>query len=775
MRPHEARRARGVSWGSTWLLIGLLASPVVAQDLLEKAQQQYAGRQFRSAAELLLRHLDSQPEDFDALLLLGLSLEQDDDHVQAEKVFREAVRRRPDEGKAHLFLARSLFLQGRLGLAMQSQLSARTRGADPHRAAYLEGLILEEQGDNTAALAAFRQAGRTADAQAKAAAILLKQQRPREALKELESVAESDEVRYQRARAFVALDDRESAVRELKGVSDHPSAEALRRRLRSMPPASKRTSPTAPTTEPVQFVERGEEAGIDFILDNNPTTEKHLPETMAGGLAVFDANGDGLLDLFFTNGAATPTLEKQLPRHSNRLYLNRGELRFEDATAKAGLAGEGFSIGAAVADYDNDGDLDLFVAGVRHNLLYRNRGDGRFDEVSAQAGISSEHWSVGGAWFDYDNDGLLDLFVANYLEWDAASAPVCSDKRTGVRTYCHPKFFDPAPNQLYRNLGGGRFDDVSEQAGLNAHPGKAMSATVADVDDDGDLDVFVPNDAIPNSLFLNQGDGRFEEGALAAGVALKDDGVAVSSMGAAFGDLDGDGLEDLLFTALPGETFPHFRNEGAGYFLDRTYSSRLGSLSRAYGGWGVALADFNNDGAADVMTANSHVMDNAEAFSSETYRQPNALWLNRGDGSFSEPDADTGLAERVAAHRGLVAADLDNDGRLDALVSVLGEHPELWVNNTQTKGCWIAVSLRGIVNNRDGIGAVVRIGDQSQRYTTTRGYGSSYAGPLHFSIDDCLAPIEAKIQWTNGSINSISIDQFNRTVQAEELDLNLEF
>jgi len=752
----------------------LIASAAAASGDLRKAQQAFAEKRFRSAAELLLRHLDAQPEDYDALLLLGLSLEQSDDALQAEKVFQEAVGRRPEDGRAHLFLARTLFLQGRFKTALDTQRLAVERGADPGRAAYLRGLILAETGEDEAALAAFREAGTGGDAPAKAAALLLKLQRPRDALEELKDVEPSEEVRYQRALAYAALDERDGAIRELGKVADHPEAKALRRRLRAMPAAPERPASVLKAPAPVTFVERGEEAGLDFILDHNPTPEKHLPETMAGGLAVFDANGDGLLDLFFTNGATTPGLKKE-PRHSNRLYLNRGELRFEDATAEAGLAGEGFSIGAAVADYDNDGDLDLFVAGVRRNLLYRNRGDGRFDEVSAQAGISSEHWSVGGAWFDYDNDGLLDLFVANYLEWDPASAPVCSDKRTGVRTYCHPKFFDPAPNQLYRNLGGGRFEDVSEQAGLNAHPGKAMSAAVADVDGDGDLDVFVPNDAIPNSLFLNQGDGRFEEAALTAGVALKDDGVAVSSMGAAFGDLDGDGLEDLLFTALPGETFPHFRNQGAGYFLDRTYPSRIGSLSRSYGGWGVALADFNNDGRLDVMTANSHVMDNAEAFSSETYRQPNSLWLNRGDGSFSEPDADTGLPARVAAHRGLVAADLDNDGRLDAVVSVLGGRPELWANNTQIKGCWIAMSFRGIGSNRDGIGAVVRIGDQSQRYTTTRGYGSSYAGPLHFSIDDCSAPIEAKIQWTNGSINAITIDHFNRTVQAEELDLNLEF
>lgn len=756
-----------------WLRLPLFAAVLcaslwAASTDLESARQAYAERRFQAAAELLLRHLDQQPEDYDALLLLGLSLEQSDDALQAEKVFREAVRRRPGEGRAHLFVARALFLQGRFEPALNTLETAVERGADSDRAAHLRGLILAEQGDHEAALVAFRKAR---DAQAQAAAALLKMQRPQDALDELADAKPSDEVRYQRALAYAALDERDAAIRELDKVAEHPEAKALRRRLRAMPDSPARTEPARKQPSPVRFVERGKQAGLDFVLNHNPTPEKHLPETMAGGLAVFDANGDGLLDIFFTNGATTPELEKE-PRHANRLYLNRGELRFEDVTNEAGLSGKGFSIGAAVADYDNDGDLDLFVAGVRRNLLYRNRGNGGFDEVSTEAGISSEYWSVGGAWLDYDNDGLLDLFVANYLRWDAETAPACSDKRTGVRTYCHPKFFEPAPNQLYRNLGDGRFEDVSERAGLTEHRGKAMSAALADVDDDGDLDIFVPNDAIPNSLFLNQGDGRFEEAALTAGVALKDDGVAVSSMGSAFGDLDGDGREDLLFTALPGETFPLFRNEGAGYFLDRTYSSRLGSLSQGLGGWGVALEDFNNDGAVDVMTANSHVMDNAEAFSSETYRQPNAIWLNRGNGSFVEPTSATGFAERKAAHRGLIAADFDRDGRMDAVVSALGERPELWRNNTPVTGCWLAVHLRGNTSNRDGVGTVVRIGGQTRRYTTAGGYGSSYAGPLHFILEDCDQPIELEIEWSRGSSISMQVDDLNTDIEVQESSRN---
>ncbi|MCB1020901.1 MAG: CRTAC1 family protein, partial [Acidobacteria bacterium] len=528
-------------------------------------------------------------------------------------------------------------------------------------------------------------------------------------------------------------------------------------RLERLPAAGERKgAEAAPALIPVRFREQGEEAGVDFVLHNHPTPQKRLPETMAGGLAVFDADGDGLPDIFFTNGDA------------NRFYRNLGGFRFEDETEKAGLAGEGFSIGAAAADYDNDGDVDLFVAGVNRNLLYRNRGDGTFDEVSAAAGIASGRWAVGGAWLDYDNDGRLDLFVANYLDWDPATAPVCEDSAAKVRTYCHPKFFGPLASVLYRNRGDGTFEDVSEASGIARSRGKAMSAAVADIDLDGDLDIFTPNDAVPNLLFVNQGNGRFREEALAAGVALRDDGRAVSAMGASFGDLDGDGLPDLLFTALPGETFPYFHNEGEGLFLDRTDASGIAALSRAYGGWGAALADFNNDGRLDVMTANAHVMDNAEVFSDEVYEQPNALWLNRGGGGWEDASEASGLGARTGAHRGLAVADLDQDGRLDAVVTVLGGRPELWRNVTSEAGCAVRLRLRGGRSNRDGIGARVTIDGRSWQVISTAGYASSVHGPLHVGLGACDVPRRAEIVWPSGVRSQVEIAPFPEALAVEE-------
>ncbi|MEZ5397490.1 MAG: FG-GAP-like repeat-containing protein [Bryobacterales bacterium] len=748
------------------LLLGVAA--LAAQSARDRADELYRKRDFRAAAEALLAHLDREPGDYDALLLLGLSLEQMGDPVQAEKAFDEAARRRPEDAQARLFLARSLYRQRRLDDAAAALEQARAHGAEAARADHLDGLIWEERGDVDKALALYRRAGDFSDALVRAAACLVELRRPHEALSLLESAPESEAVAYQRALAYVALDEPKQAARALR-LSREPRSVALRERLERLPASVPPKGVEAASTPiPVRFLEQGEASGVNFVLHNHPTPQKHLPETMAGGLAVFDADGDGLPDLFFTNGAETPSLRKAGARYANRLYRNLGGFRFEDATEKAGLEGEGFSIGAAAADYDTDGDVDLFVAGVNRNLLYRNRGDGTFEEVSNAAGIASGPWAVGGAWLDYDNDGLLDLFVANYLDWDPATAPLCEDAAAKVRTYCHPKFFGPLANVLYRNRGDGTFDDVSAASGIARSRGKAMSAAVADVDLDGDLDIFTPNDVVPNLLFVNQGDGRFREDALAAGVALRDDGRAVSAMGSSFSDLDGDGRPDLLFTALPGETFPYFHNEGGGLFLDRTDASGVAALSRRHGGWGVALADFNNDGLLDVMTANAHVMDNAEAFSDEVYEQPNALWLNRGGAGFEDASEAAGLDAQPGAHRGLVVADLDQDGRQDAVVTVLGGRPELWRNVTSDPGCALSLRLRGRRSNRDAIGARVAVDGRSWQVASTAGYASSVHGPLHIGLGACDVARRAEIVWPSGARSQVEIPPYTDALNVEE-------
>ena len=297
---------------------------------------------------------------------------------------------------------------------------------------------------------------------------------------------------------------------------------------------------------PIRFHEMAAEAGLQFVLENSPTADKHLIETMPGGIAVFDYDGDGRPDIYFTNGAEIPSLEKSSPKYWNRLFHNEGNLKFRDVTDQAGVAGAGYSMGAAAADYDNDGRADLFVAGVNHNTLYHNLGNGRFEDVTAKAGIRSGEWAVAAGWLDYDRDGLLDLWVVHYAKWSLATDRYCGDRTKGIRIYCHPKYYEGLASTLYRNRGDGTFEDVTARAGLAKFAGRGMSLAIADYDQDGWPDVFVTNDNMPNFLFHNLGNGTFEETALLAGTALRDDGKSVASMGAEFKDYDNDGLPDLV-------------------------------------------------------------------------------------------------------------------------------------------------------------------------------------------------------------------------------------
>ena len=390
---------------------------------------------------------------------------------------------------------------------------------------------------------------------------------------------------------------------------------------------------------PVAFEEVGRASNVAFTLAHAPTASKRLIETMPGGIAVFDYNADGRPDLYFTNGAGGDAFDKTPPEFWNRLYRNEGSWRFTDVTEQAGVAGAGYAIGAAAADYDNDGDQDLFVAGVRRNQLFRNDGSGKFEDVAAAAGIRSTVWSVAGGWFDYDRDGQLDLLVVNYVKWDAASDRFCGDRDRDVRVYCHPKYFDGLPNTLYRNRGDGTFEDVTQQAGLAAIVGKGMSVAIADFDADGWLDAYVTNDGVPSVLLRNRGDGTFEEAGLLAGVALPAHGRAVSAMGVDAADFDEDGRPDLVVTALAGETFPIFRNEGGGAFREAGATSGLSKLTVRHSGWGVLFADFDNDGLRDLFTANSHVNDRIEEFESSRYLEPNRVFLNAGEGRFRDVSA----------------------------------------------------------------------------------------------------------------------------------------
>ncbi len=525
----------------------------------------------------------------------------------------------------------------------------------------------------------------------------------------------------------------------------------------------------AASITPIRFRNIAGAAGLNFQVENSATPLKHLIETMTGGVAAFDYNGDGLADIFFANGAALPSLRKDSPKYWNRLFRNEGGMRFKDVTEEAGVAGEGYSMGAAAADYDNDGHVDLFVAGVNRNILYHNLGNGRFEDVTEKAGIKSGKWAVAGGWFDYNNDGLLDLFVVNYAQWSIDTNRFCGDPSRNLRVYCHPEYFQGLTNTLYRNRGDGTFEDVTEKSGIGKHQGRGMGIAFADYDDDGFMDVFVTNDNQANFLFHNRGDGTFEEVGLQAGVALMNSGQTVSNMGADFRDYDNDGLPDIFVTDLNNETFPLFRNLGGGMFEDASYTSRLSVLSSARGGWSAGIVDLNNDGWKDLVSTNSHADDNVEEFAAYHYRQPNSIFANLGDGTFWDVSPEVGSDFQVPrAHRGCAFADFNHDGKIDIVVSSLQDPAELWQNVGPDDNHWINLKLVGTKSNRDGIGVRVRIGKQVNHMTTALAYASSSHDGVHFGLGKAATIDKIEIRWPSGIVQTLRDVKADQRLEVRE-------
>jgi len=511
---------------------------------------------------------------------------------------------------------------------------------------------------------------------------------------------------------------------------------------------------------------------VDFTLRHAPTERKRMIETMAGGLAVFDFDGDGLQDIYFTNGAAGESMRKESPGYSNRLFRNLGGMRFEDVTEAAGVAGSGYSMGAAAADFDNDGHVDLFVAGVFQNTLFRNLGDDTFEDITARSGISSGEWSVAAGWFHYDDDGRADLFVVNYADWTPDFDRYCGDRDRGLRVYCHPKYLTPIANRLYRNLGSGKFEPIGERLGLSEFEGRGMSATFADFDANGRVDVFVTNDKLPNFLFSNTGQGRFEETAFEATIALPEHGRDVSGMGLDARDIDGDGLAEVVYAALPGETFPLMRNTPEGYFVDITGASGIAGQTRDMAGYSAIIADFDNDARKDIFFSRGDVQVHP-IHQGVQIRQHNSVFRNVGERGYVALTEEAGFdAAPPRRHRGAVVGDLNGDGRLDLAVTALGDPAEIWINDSEPAAGWLAVDLEGTSSNRDGIGAVVRVetpdGTQFNHVTTSVGYASSSAGPVHFGLGSAPEVERVTVEWPSGVTTTIRGVAANQVLRVRE-------
>ena len=535
--------------------------------------------------------------------------------------------------------------------------------------------------------------------------------------------------------------------------------------------------PSAQAAETVRFDNALPGSGIKFILNNSASEHRYQAETMAGGVALFDYNNDGLLDLYFTNGARLPEMDKSDPRYFNRLYRNNGDGTFTDVTEQAGVQGTFYSIGVAAADYDNDGHQDICVVGANGFQLFHNNGNGTFTDVTVAAGLRRTHpelahvFAAAAGWFDYDNDGRLDLLIINYLKWTPETEVDCMSK--GVRAYCSPDSYAGLPNLLFHNNGDGTFTDVTESSGLLQHVGKGMGVAFADYDGDGFMDIFVANDTFRNFLFHNNGDGTFTETGVLAGVAYSESGKSVAGMGADFRDLDNDGRPDVFETDMFGEGFLLFRNTGNGFFDDVTGASRIRGLATRLTGWGVGMFDFDNDGWKDVFTCNAAILDNSEYVDGIPFKLGNTLFHNDGEGKFTDVSREAGPDfQHLAAHRGAAFGDLNNDGRIDIVTSSLNGSPEIFLNRTRNANHWLLIDLQGRASNRDGLGARVAISAGGKRQynhaTTSVGYGSSSDRRVHFGLGKETTVETMEIHWPSGILQvlkNVRADQVLKVVE----------
>jgi hypothetical protein len=527
-----------------------------------------------------------------------------------------------------------------------------------------------------------------------------------------------------------------------------------------------------------KFSDISSRVGVNFRYLASHTGRKYLPETMGAGVALFDYDNDGRLDIFIVNGAPIedPTAKGAIPRKTtpqywNRLYHQKPDGTFEDVTEKAGLQGVGYGMGVAVGDFDNDGFDDLYVTEYGGNHLYHNNGDGTFTDVTRKAGVGGAGWSTSAAWVDLDNDGLLDLVVLRYVEWDFDDI-WCGERREGYRAYCHPDYFKPVSPLVYHNNGNGTFTEVGEKVGL-AKPAKGLGIAVADYDRDGHIDLFFANDSMVEYLYHNKGNGTFEEVGLLSGVAADMDGHTYAGMGVDFADYDNDGWPDIVVTDLANQRYALYHNNGDGTFAYVSPATGISRMTMTHSGWGVRFLDFDNDGYKDLLVAQGHDLDTIEKTSPNLrYREPLLLARNTGK-EFQDVTASAGAALQEAwVWRGLAVGDLDNDGRLDAVVTANDGPVRVLRNETINGNHWILLSLTGHKSNRDGIGATVKVvtteGAQYATVTTAGSYLSSSDKRVHFGLGKASVIQAIEIHWPSGIVQTLRDVAADRIVRIDE-------
>ncbi len=530
---------------------------------------------------------------------------------------------------------------------------------------------------------------------------------------------------------------------------------------------------TSITYADIQFTRVTDEAGIQFRHFSGATGAKHLPETMGGGAAFLDYNNDDALDIYFVNGAPLTESTKDI-QSTNRLYRNSGDGTFIDVTLQTGVGNTGYGIGCCVADYNNDGNRDLFVTNFGRNVLYHNNGDGTFTDVTQKSGTIDEPcFSTGCAFADYNNDGWVDLVVVNYVLTDLETAPDCS--QNGIPAYCRPEDFDPAPDVLYQNNGDGTFTDVTQKAGLTSL-GRGLGAIWMDADNDGWLDLYIANDREANFLYHNNGDGTFTELGELRGIARNEHGDVESSMGIDAADYDNDGDFDVILTHYQAETNTLYQNDGNGVFWDVTAQSYLSEPTLLPLAWGTGFSDFDNDGWLDLFFANGHLHDNIEALEEVgVYKQQNQLFRNQQNGTYTDISNISGdgmLIEKSS--RGAIFGDYDNDGDLDLLVMNIDDTPDLLRNDTPSIHHWLGIKLVGKRSNRDGLGAKVMLQSGDTHLLREVKSGTSYLSQNPYQLLIGLGMAEhvdrLVVHWQSGTQDAIENVQCNQWLTIQEGD-----